>query len=101
MINAEYIESVLKGKKSVRVGLHEEDWEFEIWPLDKLNEWNEGYNVHDSLPGYIGFGSDGGLEMLTVEQSTGKVYSIPFIPMDSADKIKVADTLEELIVKQK
>jgi hypothetical protein len=101
MITEETIKRLLKDKKNVKVRLHEQDWEFEIWPLDKLNEWNSGYNVQESLPGYLAFGSDGGLEILTVEQSTGEVYSVPFIPMDSAEGIKVADSLEELVDKQK
>ncbi|GGG30679.1 SMI1/KNR4 family protein [Pontibacter amylolyticus] len=101
MIKEENLRQLLKEQKSLRVRLHEQDWEFEIWPLDKLNEWNNGYNVQESLPGYLAFGSDGGLEMLTVEQSTGKVYSVPFIPMDITEGIKVSDSLEELIEKQK
>lgn len=101
MINEETLRHLLKDKKSLKVQLHAQEWEFEIWPLDKLREWNSGYNVQESLPGFIAFGSDGGLEMLTVEQSTGKVYSVPFIPMEIAEGIKVSDSLDELLEKQK
>lgn len=101
MINEETLRCLLKDKKNLRVRLHELEWEFEIWPLDKLSEWNSGYNVQESLPGFLAFGSDGGLEMLAVERSTGKVYSVPFIPMDIAEGIKVSDSLDELLEKQK
>lgn len=39
--------------------------------------------------------------MLTVEQSTGMVYSVPFISIDIAEGIKVSDSIEALVDKQK
>lgn len=100
MINEETLRHLLKDKKSLKVRLHAQEWEFEIWPLDKISEWNSGYNVQESLPGFIAFGSDGGLEMLSVKQSTGEVYSVPFIPMEIAEGIKVSDSLDDLLEKQ-
>ena len=97
MNDKEYIKEKLVGISTVRTRLHGQEWEFQIWPIDKLTEWNKGYEVEDALPGYFAFGSDGGLEMLTVELSTGIIYSIPFIPMESEDKIKVSDSIMDLV----
>jgi len=97
MISKGYLENFLIDINSVKARLHEEDWEFQIWPIDKLNKWNVEYNVEDAIPGYYAFGSDGGLEMLIIELSTGIIYSIPFIPMEITERIKVSESLEELV----
>ena len=99
MTSKEYIKTHLKDIRNIHVKLHDQEWDFEIWPNDKLDEWNEGYNVEENIPGYYAIGSDGGLEMLTVEILTNKVYSIPFISMDSNDRIKVSDNFADLIKK--
>ena len=97
MIDIKFIQKTLNNISSVIAVLHENEAEFTIWPQEELEEWNKDYNVQQYLPGFIAIGSDGGLEMLTVELSTGLVYAIPFIPMDSNEKIKVADSLIKLV----
>lgn len=70
---------------------------FNFWKADNLISLNNDYNVEEFIPGYFGIGSDGGDEMLTVELSSGKIYSIPFIPMDSKEKVFIANTIDDLI----
>jgi len=99
MLSKESIKEALKDISSVLVQLYEQDWEFLIWESDKLYERNHGYKIEEYLPGYFAIGSDGGGEMLAIELSTGLIYSIPFIPMDSTERIKVSDSLADLIKK--
>lgn len=70
---------------------------FNFWKAENLMSLNAGYNVDALIPGYFGIGSDGGGEMLTVELSSGKIYSISFIPMDSNEKILIANSIDDVI----
>ncbi|MES2766738.1 MAG: hypothetical protein V4642_12760 [Bacteroidota bacterium] len=97
MIHKETFKKSLENLDFVIVKLHGEETEFQIWTRDNLEKRNSEYNVEEFLPDYFAFGSDGGLEMLAVEITSGIIYSIPFIAMDSADRIKVADSLQELV----
>ena len=70
--------------------------EFEIWKPTEIDELNDAYEVDKLLSGYFGIGSSGGGEMLAIELETGIIWSIPFIPMDSSERIKVANNLDDL-----
>jgi hypothetical protein len=75
----------------------EQQLQFDFWKAENLMSLNADYNVDALIPGYFGIGSDGGGEMLTVELSSGKIYSISFIPMDSNEKILIANSIDDLI----
>ena len=79
----------VKGMKS--------EMEFFLWDLSKMDEWNKNYKVESYLSGFYAIGTDGGGEMLTVELKSGFVYTIPFISIDSSEKIKVSDSIIELV----
>ena len=70
--------------------------EFEIWDLEKIDDFNLMCKVQDYLPEYYGIGSDGAGELLVVVLNSGKIYSIPFIPMDSSEKRAVSMTIKNL-----
>ncbi len=70
---------------------------FDFWEAVNLISLNDDYNIEEYVPGYFGIGSDGGDEILTVELSSGKIYSIPFIPMDSKEKVFIANSIDDLL----
>ena len=79
----------------------ETDLDYFFWPAEEMEKLNADYEVEQYLPNYFGVGSSGGGELFAVDLSTGIFYSIPFIPMDSTERIKVADSIEELIKMKK
>lgn len=67
---------------------------FQMWLAKDVIEMNKGYGVSESIPGFFGFGSNGGGELLAFDARTPlpyKIYTIPFIPMDEKEAILVAD----------
>jgi hypothetical protein len=67
---------------------------FQIWPSDKVVEYNKGYEVKDNLPGFFGFGSSGGGELLAFDTRQGKpwkIVAVPFIPMEAEEAILVGE----------
>lgn len=75
------------GELSVKPG-----W-FQIWQSDEVIELNRGYEVSQSIPGFFGFGSNGGGELLAFDTRHGepwKIVMIPFIPMDEKEAIEIA-----------
>ncbi|SKB00476.1 SMI1 / KNR4 family (SUKH-1) [Prosthecobacter debontii] len=68
---------------------------FQLWPENEIQQWNLDYQVSEYAPGFIGFGSDGGGEMLAFDK-TGAVYMIPFIGMSPEDAQKIAESWSEI-----
>ncbi len=64
---------------------------FQLWPVDQLDELNQGYRVAECLPGFRGFGSNGGGEFLAFD-SENRVVMVPFIPMDEKGAQLVAES---------
>lgn len=63
----------------------------------KLNKANE---IDKYLPGFFGFGSNGGGELFAFEIIQGepwKIVMIPFIPMEANEAITIANDFEEFI----
>ena len=55
-----------------------------VWSASRAVENNEGYEIERWLPGFAGFGDDGGLEMVGFDTRFDQPYrvcSIPFAPM--------------------
>ena len=70
---------------------------FQLWPVEEVIELNQSYEVQTNLPGFWGFGSNSGGELLAfdVRRSTPfKVFMIPLIPMDEKAAVKIADDFE-------
>ena len=65
-----------------------------LWPLDEVEEYNLEYEVPQAAPGFIGFGSNGGGELLTFDQE-GHIYCLPAIGMEPQYATRVADSWEE------
>lgn len=73
---------------------------FYLWSVEELLEYNKGYNVEESVPGFLGFGSNGGGEMLAFDMRGEKpwnVVMIPFIGMQVEEAILIADDFNEFV----
>ena len=70
-------------------------WNFELWRLEIITEYNEDYEIQTYLPRYFGIGGDGGGEFFAFNMETLKIFIIPFIGMEEEDAILVAENFEE------
>jgi hypothetical protein len=96
MTNQFEIKEALKKLGSNKFYSKHLDLEFEIWDLEKMDDFNIMYKVQDYLPEYYGIGSDCAGELLVIELNSGKIYAIPFIPMDSLEKREVSGSIKNL-----
>jgi hypothetical protein len=73
---------------------------FLLWPSTEVLELNKGYEIEEHIPGFFGFGSNGGGELLAFDtrgDKPWKVVMIPFIPMSEKEAIVIAKDFEEFI----
>jgi hypothetical protein len=68
---------------------------FQLWPTSEIEQWNKDYQVEEYAPGFLGFGSDGGGEMLAFDRA-GAVFMIPFIGMNAEDANRIAGSWSEV-----
>ena len=72
----------------------------QLWSSEEVLEHNRGYEIAENMPGFFGFGSSGGGELLAFDTRFGKpwkVVMIPFIPMSAKEAIVTAKDFEEFI----
>lgn len=67
---------------------------FVLWHPDEVEKNNAELNVATLAPGFVGFGSNGGGEMLAFDAKDA-VYCLPMIGMESRYAQKVADSWSE------
>lgn len=73
---------------------------FQLWATEEVIEWNKDYLIDKYVPGYFGFGSNGGGEFFAFEIIQGepwKIVMIPYIPMEATEAITIAKNFEEFI----
>ncbi|WP_457098154.1 hypothetical protein [Lysobacter sp. P5_B9] len=63
----------------------------EFWPQGELGTYNLEYQVPEYAPGYFGFATNGGGEMLAISP-VGSVVCLPFIGMDASAANTVASS---------
>jgi hypothetical protein len=63
----------------------------EFWPPEEVRRFNSEYQVPELAPGFLGFATSGGGEMLAFSP-TGAVVSLPFIGMAPVDALPAAET---------
>jgi hypothetical protein len=71
---------------------------FVMWRAEEVLEQNRGYEIEADLPGFFGFGSSGGGELLAFDTRQGEPYSIvaiPFIPLDADEALLVASSFSQ------
>lgn len=69
---------------------------FQLWQLAEVEQLNRDYHVPEFAPGFLGFGSSGGGELLAFD-ADGRVVMIPFIGMSPDEARPVADSWSEFI----
>ncbi|WP_395748398.1 SMI1/KNR4 family protein [Prosthecobacter sp.] len=79
-------------------GLSVEPGWFQLWPPDEVPQWNHEYQVHEFAPGFLGFGSSGGGELLAFD-SESRIVMIPFIGMSAKEAKPVAASWGEFVEK--
>jgi len=71
---------------------------FALWPLDQIKSRNHDYEVPRYAPGFIGFGSDGGGELLAFDAS-GAVFMLPLIGMEPQYANRIAESWNEVLLR--
>jgi SMI1/KNR4 family protein SUKH-1 len=69
---------------------------FQLWPPAEIERWNREYHVSEYAPGFLGFGSSGGGEILAFDNDGG-IVMIPFIGMSADEAIPVAHSWSEFV----
>ena len=72
----------------------------QLWSSTVVIENNKDYEIEEYIPGFFGFGSSGGGELLAFDTRNGqpwKVVIIPFVPMSIDLAIVIAQDFEEFI----
>lgn len=75
------------------------DW-FSLWPAQDVMQHNESYQIAEYLPGFFGFGSNGGGELLAFDARHSKpwpIVMIPFIPMEVTEAVQISTGFDEFI----
>jgi hypothetical protein len=69
-----------------------------LWPLDKLLEYNEAYNVKEYAPSFLLFGSDGSGDAFAFDTSNAmRIVRVPFVGLDPKDAEGVAASFSEFL----
>ena len=72
----------------------------QLWTAEEVMEHNQGYEVQKWVPGFFGFASSGGGELLAFDTRTEqpwKIYMIPFMDMEEKNAILIAENFMSLI----
>ena len=79
-------------------GLSVEPGWFQLWAPSDIERLNRDYHVQEFVAGFLGFGSNGGGELLAFDRR-GRVFMIPFVPMTAEKATPVADSWAEFVEK--
>ena len=71
---------------------------FQLWPPEEVERCNRKYRVQELAPGFLGFGSSGGGELLAFD-AQGRVVMMPMIGMSADEAWPVADSWIEFVEK--
>ena len=77
--------------------LVEPGW-FQLWHPSQIQNMNESYRVKEYAPGFLGFGSSGGGEMLAFDMAH-RIHMVPFIGMAPEEARLVADSWADFVAK--
>lgn len=75
---------------------------FEVWPAEDVLSLHQDYATDEFIPGFWGFGSSGGGELLAFEINHSKgrpwpVVMIPFVPMSVEQAVVIAEDFTALV----
>ena len=71
---------------------------FQLWPLTEVEQLNRDYQIAEFAPGYLGFGSNGGGELLAFD-ADGRVFMMPFVGMGNEHAWLVAESWSGFVEK--
>jgi hypothetical protein len=66
-----------------------------LWPAGEIEQNNLDLQVAEYAPGFLGFGGNGGGELLAFDKDD-VVYMLPMIGMEPRYAVKIADSWAEL-----
>lgn len=69
----------------------------QLWPASDVMRLNRDYEIDRAIPGFVGIGSSGGGELISLDFRASAPYPvvmIPFIPMDAAKFRLIAEDVE-------
>jgi len=92
----ENILNLIENHQNIRIFSPINQIEYSFWPYEQVTDLNKAYEVEINVPGYLAVGSDGGNEMLAINLKTNEIFSIPFIPMDISNGIKLFNSINEI-----
>ena len=89
-----YVESNDGAEGSLGV---EPGW-IQLWPVEEVRRLNAGYEVPTNLPGFLGFGSSGGGELVAFDTRAEpwRVCMVPFVPMNHSEAVEIAADFDRL-----
>lgn len=73
---------------------------FRLWPAEQVVDNNLDYQIPDYVPGFFGFGDNGGGEFFAFDTRTitpWQIYTIPFVPMEASAALDVAQDFLSLV----
>jgi hypothetical protein len=77
-----------------------EPWYFHVWAAEEVIENNQRYSIPEFLPGFFGFGTNLGGELLAFDvrrEGERRVFMIPMIPMSASDAEEIAPDFETFV----
>jgi len=78
----------------VEGGLSVQPLWYQLWPLDRVAEYNKGYKIEEFAPGFLAFGSSGGGEILAFDVKH-RIFMIPAVGMSPDEARLVAETWQD------
>lgn len=58
---------------------------FMFWPAEKVLDYNHAYNLPEGLPGFFGFGSNGGLELFAFDVRLDSPWPVVMVDLNTLD----------------
>jgi len=69
---------------------------FALWHPDEIEANNQNLDIASRAPGFLGFGTDGGGELLVFD-ATGAVFMLPLVGMEPKHAQRIADSWNEVV----
>lgn len=79
-------------------GLTVEPGWFQLWSPSEIEALNRDYRVQEFAPGFLGFGTSGGGELLAFD-SDGRIVMIPMVGMAVGAARPIAESWAEFVEK--
>lgn len=67
-----------------------------LWSFEEIATSNADIEIETYAPGFIGFGGNGGGELLAFDEA-GAVFMLPLVGMEPSCAIRIAENFQELV----